>query len=118
MLFPIPAINLRYLSAREIDSTRPEFEMGIKLSQRTSANLNGALIVIGLLGTLDNVLVHWILGLHRLIEGSAYTLHAEIALVIASSAILAIGIYREWTVRQRLKFAKPNQRNSKSSSTA
>jgi hypothetical protein len=113
-----PAINLREYAASDLEPTRPEFQMGIKVSSRTSANLNGALIVIGLLGTLDNVLVHWILGLHRLIEGSAYTLHAEIALVISSSAILAIGIHREWAVRQRLKFAKPNQRNSKSSSTA
>jgi uncharacterized membrane protein len=75
--------------------------MSIKVSQRTSANLNGALIVMGLLGTIDNVLIHWILGLHRLIEDSEYTLHAEILLLIASAGFLAIGLYREWTARRR-----------------
>jgi uncharacterized membrane protein len=92
--------------------------MGIKISSRTSANINGALIVIGLLGTVDNVLIHWILGLHRLIEGSEYTLHVEILLVFASALILAIGIYREWSARQRISASKTKQRNRGSSSPA
>ncbi len=75
--------------------------MSIKLSPRTSANLNGALIVIGLLGTVDNVLIHWILRLHRLIEDNPYTLHAEILLVVASAFLLTVGIYREWSARNR-----------------
>jgi uncharacterized membrane protein len=92
--------------------------MGIKVSSRTSANINGALIVIGLLGTVDNVLIHWILGLHRLIENSEYTLHAEILLVVASSGILAIGTYREWSARQRVRANNTREGTPGSSSPA
>jgi uncharacterized membrane protein len=61
-------------------------------AERIDAMLNGMLILAGMLGTVDNVLVHWILGLHRLIEDSPYTLHAEIALVV--------GAWREYNARR------------------
>jgi hypothetical protein len=117
-LTAVPANNLRQSSWINIDGVRPECRMGIKISSRTSANINGALIVIGLLGTVDNVLLHWILGLHRLIDGSEYTLHAEILLVFASTLILAIGIYREWSARQRISTSKTKKRDPGSASPA
>jgi uncharacterized membrane protein len=69
-------------------------------AERNDAMLNGMLILAGLLGTVDNVLVHWFLGLHRLIEDSPYTLHAEIALVMVSAGALAVGTWREYHARR------------------
>ena len=33
--------------------------------QRTDALINGALIALGALGILDNLIAHWLLGVHR-----------------------------------------------------
>ena len=52
-----------------------------------------ALIAIGALATLDNVVAHWILGLHRAVPGP-WAGPVEIALVV-----LAIGVWRERQAR-------------------
>jgi len=62
---------------------------------RNSAMINGALIAVGTLGVVDNVVVHWILGWHRAIEGSPYSLQMEIGIVAVSAAMVATGIVRE-----------------------
>jgi uncharacterized membrane protein len=67
---------------------------------RNAAMVNGALVVVGALGIVDNVVIHWILGLHRAIEGSPYTLHVEIGLVAVSTLMLAAGLLREREARR------------------
>lgn len=61
---------------------------------RTSALLNGALIALGALGVLDNVVAHWWLGLHRAIPGPN-ALAVEVALIIASVVMFGFGVWRE-----------------------
>jgi uncharacterized membrane protein len=71
------------------------------VGERNAAVLNGALIAIGALGIYDNVVVHWILGWHRAIEGSPYSLHIEIGVVTVSALMLASGVARELRARRR-----------------
>jgi len=66
---------------------------------RTDAMLNGALIALGALGILDNVVVHWILGWHRAIEDHPHTLEIEIGIVAVSTAMLVTGFVRERRAR-------------------
>jgi hypothetical protein len=39
------------------------------MTERGDAMLNGALMGLGTLAILDNVVVHWLLGLHREVPG-------------------------------------------------
>jgi uncharacterized membrane protein len=73
------------------------------MNPRTDAMLNGALILAGLVASLDNIVVHWILGLHRLVQDSEFTLHYEIALAFFGLVLIAVGLIRER--RARLKSA-------------
>jgi hypothetical protein len=76
---------------------------------RNDAMLNGALIVVGALGVLDNVVVHWILGWHRIIDDHPHALELEIAAVAVSAALLGAGILRERNARRRMAGA-PGER--------
>lgn len=53
---------------------------------------HGALIVVGLLAAVDNVLVHWLLGRHRLNQhwSSRANLVAESALVALGAGMLTL----------------------------
>lgn len=62
--------------------------------------LNGALIALGALGVADNVVVHWLLQLHRAVPGE-HALAVEIGLVAGSVVLLAIGIARERRARRQ-----------------
>ena len=66
---------------------------------RNDALLNGALIAIGALGVLDNLVVHWLLGLHRAVPGR-HALAAEIILVAVSTGLLVLGVWRERRARR------------------
>ncbi len=78
-------------------------------SDRTGALVNGALIAIGTLGVIDNLAVHWLLGLHRAVPGR-WAAAAEVALVALSLALLLIGLGRELHARRGLRQAeKPSQ---------
>ena len=70
------------------------------MEARNQALVNGALMAIGALGVVDNVLVHWLLGLHRAVPGE-HALAIEILLVIASMLLFALGFARELRARQR-----------------
>jgi uncharacterized membrane protein len=61
--------------------------------------LNGALIAVGALGVLDNVIVHWFLGWHRAIEGSPHSLAMEISLVAVGTLMVVTGAVRERRAR-------------------
>jgi hypothetical protein len=70
------------------------------MRERNDAMINGAMIALGGLGILDNVLFHWILQLHRAVPGP-YALHVEVVIVILSGALLALGIWRERRARRQ-----------------
>jgi uncharacterized membrane protein len=61
---------------------------------RYSDLINGVLMGIGALIVLDNVILHWILQLHRVVSGPM-ALPIEIALVILGAAMFAFGLWRE-----------------------
>ena len=70
------------------------------MNERTDAMINGVLIALGAAGVLDNLVIHWILGLHRLGPwGDPITLYLEAGLIVLGAAILTIGAWREWTAR-------------------
>lgn len=60
------------------------------MKPRTDAMINGALIALGSLGILDNVVVHWLLEWHRAIPGP-HALEVELVLVAGSTVLLISG---------------------------
>lgn len=70
------------------------------MTQRTDAMINGALIALGVLGMLDNIVVHWLLELHRAIPGE-HAFEVELALVAGSAVLLFLGIWREHRTRRK-----------------
>ena len=73
------------------------------MHERTDAMLNGALLVIGAAAVIDTIVVHWVLGWHRLIEGMADpTLFLlEVGVVLIGLVVFGIGAYREASARSR-----------------
>ncbi len=70
------------------------------MKPRTDALINGALMAIGALGVVDNVVVHWILRLHRAVPGE-HALAVEWLLVLASLLLFVVGFVRERHARRR-----------------
>lgn len=62
--------------------------------------LNGALIALGTLAILDNVVVHWWLGLHRAVPGPN-ALTVEWLLIGLGAVLLCLGVWRERRTRQQ-----------------
>ena len=67
---------------------------------RTDALVNGALISIGALAIVDNIVAHWILGLHRAVPGP-WAMPVEIGLVLLGVGMLAVGLWHERRARWR-----------------
>lgn len=68
-------------------------------SSRSGAMVNGALVALGIVAVVDNVVSHWILGLHRAVPGP----HAgvvEAALVTLGVVMTATGTVRERRARR------------------
>ena len=65
---------------------------------RRQALLNGGMVALGAVAVIDNVVSHWLLGLHRAVPGDAATA-VEVFLVVLGVALVAVGLLRE--VRQR-----------------
>jgi uncharacterized membrane protein len=63
--------------------------------------LNGALMALGAMAVVDNVIAHWLLDLHRAIPGP-YALHVEIALIAIGAAMFTAGFWRERRMHRRL----------------
>jgi hypothetical protein len=59
---------------------------------RRDANvlIDGALLLGGAVAVVDNALVHWVLGWHRLVDGWSGTVYAEVALSLLGAAMLAV----------------------------
>jgi uncharacterized membrane protein len=67
---------------------------------RAGALVNGALIGIGALAIVDNIVAHWILGLHRAVPGPWAT-PVEIGVVLLGVGMLAAGLWHERRARRR-----------------
>ena len=61
--------------------------------------INGGLIALGALAILDNVVAHWMLGLHRAVPGP-WAGPVEVSLVALGALLLAPGLWREWRARR------------------
>ena len=66
---------------------------------RNHALVNGALIAVGALAILGNIVAHWILGLHRAVPGS-WAGPVAVALVVLGAGLLTIGVWRERKARR------------------
>lgn len=67
---------------------------------RTDALVNGALIALGASAILDNIVTHWILGIHRVIAGP-WAGPVEWVVLILGAAVLGLGLWREARARRR-----------------
>ncbi len=65
---------------------------------RRQALVNGGMVALGVVAVVDNVVSHWLLGLHRAVPGDAATA-VEVFLVVLGVVLVAVGLGRE--VRQR-----------------
>ncbi|WP_306060465.1 DUF2243 domain-containing protein [Natronococcus wangiae] len=71
------------------------------MHERTDAMLNGALIVIGAAAVIDNIVFHWLLGWHRVIEGvpDPEMFLLELGIVLIGIVLFSLGTWREYTAR-------------------
>lgn len=65
---------------------------------RTDAMINGALIALGALAVVDNVVAHWLLGLHRAVPGP-WAGPVEVGLVLGGAGLVVLGLRRERRAR-------------------
>jgi uncharacterized membrane protein len=61
---------------------------------RRQALLNGAMVALGLVAVVDNVVSHWVFGLHRAVPGPAAAM-VETFLVVLGVVLVALGLWRE-----------------------
>lgn len=69
--------------------------------ERNQALLNGALISIGLIAILDNIISHWIFKWHRIIPDETFSIYLEITLFTIGIILLIVGMYREIRIRKK-----------------
>lgn len=66
---------------------------------RDDAMVNAALIALGALAVVDNVVFHWALQFHRFKDGWAGSIYVEVTLVLAGAAMVLVGALRERRAR-------------------
>lgn len=71
------------------------------MTERNGAMVNGALIALGATAILDNLLAHWLLGLHRAVPDTGTAAAVETALVAVGIVLLLVGLVRERHARRR-----------------
>ena len=71
----------------------------MQASRRNDPLLNGALIAVGAMAVSDNVVAHWLLGLHRAVPGT-WAGPVEVGQVVLGTGLLALGVWRERRARQ------------------
>lgn len=62
---------------------------------RSSALINGALISLGAVSILDNIISHWLLKWHRVLPDHKLSGFVEVAIFVLGIVMLSAGIYRE-----------------------
>lgn len=62
--------------------------------ERMDALADGAMIALGVTAVVDNVMVHWLLELHRAGPGE-HALRIELALLALGIVLIAVGTWRE-----------------------
>lgn len=62
-------------------------------NDRNDSLINGALIALGALAIVDNVVAHWLLGLHQAIPGP-WAGAVEVGLVVLGVGMLILGLWR------------------------
>ena len=68
----------------------------MQASRRNDPLLNGALIALGATAIVNNVVAHWLLGLHRAVPGP-WAGPVEVGL---GAGLLALGLWRERRARR------------------
>jgi uncharacterized membrane protein len=71
----------------------------MRKDDRTDALVNGALIALGAAAILDNLVAHWLLGLHRAVPTS-WAIFVEIGLVVLGAGMVFVGLWREIRARR------------------
>lgn len=71
------------------------------MNERNGAMVNGALIALGAVAILDNVVAHWLLGLHRAVPDDGTATVVEIGVVVVGVVLLLVGVARERRARRR-----------------
>ena len=72
----------------------------MRKDNRNDPLINGMLIALGALAIVDNVVAHWLLGLHRAVPGS-WAFPVEVGLVVLGAGLLLIGLWRELQARRQ-----------------
>ena len=62
--------------------------------------VNGALVALGVLAVVDNVVFHWLLAFHRFKTGWPGSVYVEVAGVADGVVMVVAGVRREWTARR------------------
>ncbi len=78
---------------------------------RNDALINGALIAAGSITIVDNVVAHWLLGLHRAVPGPAADI-VEPVLVALGAIVLLFGAVREARARRAGEVRSPAGQDS------
>lgn len=68
-------------------------------NDRNAPLINGALIALGVLAIVDNIVAHWLLELHRAIPGP-WAGPVEAGLVVLGVGMLLLGLGREIRARR------------------
>jgi uncharacterized membrane protein len=63
--------------------------------------LNAALIALGALAVVDNVVFHWLLAFHRFKQAWSGSVYVEVLLVLIGAAMVTVGFVRERRARHR-----------------
>lgn len=71
------------------------------MSARDDAMINAALVALGALAVVDNIVFHWLLEFHRFKDGWAGSVYVEAALVALGAAMVVVGVTRERRARRR-----------------
>jgi hypothetical protein len=69
-------------------------------NDRNAPLINSILIALGTLAIVDNIVVHWLLGLHRAIPGP-WADPVEAGLVVLGVGMLILDLWREGQAWQR-----------------
>lgn len=66
---------------------------------RNQVLVNGALMALGALAIIGNVIAHWLIGIHQAMPGP-YAFVVEFGFVAGGALVLSLGSWREWQARR------------------